>query len=96
MIDLRSLRPLDLPTIAASVQRTHRALVVDEGWRTAGLSAELGASITEQCFWTLDAPVRRLAAVEVPVPYAKHLETAAIPQADDIVAAATELVGGAP
>jgi pyruvate dehydrogenase E1 component beta subunit len=96
VIDLRSLRPLDMATIAESAQRTHRALVVDEGWRTGGLNAELAASITEHCFWTLDAPVRRLAAAEVPVPYARHLETAAIPQAADIVAAASELVGGRP
>ena len=76
------------------MQRTHRALVVDEGWRTGGLNAELAATLTERCFWTLDAPVGRLASVEVPIPYAKHLETAAIPQVDDIVAAATDLVGG--
>jgi pyruvate dehydrogenase E1 component beta subunit len=96
VIDLRSLRPLDLPTIAESVQRTHRALVVDEGWRTGGLNAELAASITEQCFWTLDAPVRRVAGLEVPIPYAKHLEIAAIPQVADIAAAATALVGASP
>jgi pyruvate/2-oxoglutarate/acetoin dehydrogenase E1 component len=77
------------------VQRTHRALVVDEGWRTGGLNAEIAAAITESCFWTLDAPVSRLAGVEVPVPYAKHLETAAIPQVVDIVRAAHDLVGGA-
>ncbi len=94
VIDLRSLRPIDLATINASVQRTHRALVVDEGWRTGGLNAEIAAAITETCFWTLDAPVARLAAIEVPVPYAKHLETAAIPQVDDIVAAAHDLTGG--
>ena len=96
VIDLRSLRPLDLPTIAESVQRTHRALVVDEGWRTGGLNAELAASITERCFWTLDAPVGRVAGLEVPIPYAKHLETAAIPQVADIAAAATALVGASP
>ena len=96
VIDLRSLRPIDLPTIAESVQRTHRALVVDEGWRTGGLSAEIAAAITETCFWTLDAPVARLAAAEVPIPYAKHLETAAIPQVADIVAGARRLVGAAP
>ena len=69
--------------------------MVDEGWRTGGLSAELAASITEHCFWTLDAPVGRLATLEVPIPYAKHLETAAFPQVDDIVAAATDLLGSA-
>ena len=93
VIDLRSLRPLDLPTLATSVGRTHRALVVDEGWRTGGLSAEVAAAITEACFWSLDAPVGRLATLEVPIPYAKHLETAAVPQIDDIVAAARTVAG---
>ncbi len=88
VIDLRSLRPLDRATLQRSVERTHRALVVDEGWRSVGLSAEVASSITESCFYTLDAPVGRLAAAEVPIPYAKHLEDAAIPQVDDIVAAA--------
>jgi len=94
VIDLRSLRPLDFDTLAASVARTNRALVVDEGWRTGGLNAEIAAGLTERCFWSLDAPVARLASAEVPIPYAKHLETAAIPQVDDIVAAALDLVGG--
>ena len=96
VIDLRSLRPIDLPTIAGSVQRTHRALVVDEGWRTGGLSAEIAAAITETCFWTLDAPVARLAAAEVPIPSAKHLEAAASPQVADIVGSARRLIGAAP
>jgi pyruvate/2-oxoglutarate/acetoin dehydrogenase E1 component len=94
VIDLRSLRPLDIDTLAASLTRTNRALVVDEGWRTGGLSAEIASSLTERCFWSLDAPVARLASAEVPIPYAKHLEYAAIPQVDDIVAAALDLVGG--
>lgn len=93
VIDLRSLRPLDVTTLAASVARTHRAVVVDEGWRTGGLNAEVASAVTEACFWTLDAPVTRLASREVPIPYAKHLETAAIPQVDDIVAAVRSLVG---
>jgi len=92
VIDLRSLRPLDIDTLAASVDRTHRAVVVDEGWRTAGLNAELAASVTERCFWTLDAPVARVAGREVPIPYAKHLEEAAIPQVADIAGAAAQLV----
>ena len=71
----------------------NRCVIVDEGWRTGGLNAELAASITEQCFWTLDAPVCRVAGLEVPIPYAKHLETAAIPQVGDITSAATTLVG---
>jgi pyruvate dehydrogenase E1 component beta subunit len=96
VIDLRSLRPIDLPTLTESVQRTHRAIVVDEGWRTGGLNAEVAAAITETCFWTLDAPVTRLAGLEVPIPYAKHLETASIPQVADIVAAARNLAHGEP
>lgn len=92
VIDLRSLRPLDVPTLVASVDRTHRLVVVDEGWRTGGLSAEVAAAVTERCFFALDAPVARVAAAEVPVPYAKHLEEAAIPQVADIVEAAQALV----
>jgi pyruvate/2-oxoglutarate/acetoin dehydrogenase E1 component len=91
VIDLRTLRPLDHQTIEASVNRTSRALVLDEGWRSVGLSAEISASIAEACFYRLDAPVTRLAGVEVPIPYAKHLEDAAIPQVPNIVAAAIEL-----
>ena len=78
IIDLRSLRPLDADTLTESVGRTHHAVVVDEGWLTAGLSAEIAALVTERCFWTLDAPVRRLAAAEVPIPYAQRLEIHAI------------------
>lgn len=94
VVDLRSLRPLDITTLAASVDHTHRALVVDEGWRTGGLSAEVASAITEQCFWSLDLPVARLAAREVPVPYAKHLEDAAIPQVADIVSTVETMLGG--
>ncbi len=92
VIDLRSLRPLDIDTVATSASRTHHVLVVDEGWRTVGLSAEVAAAVTERSFWDLDAPVRRLASAEVPIPYARHLEHAAIPQVDDIVGAATALL----
>ncbi|MDP1576841.1 MAG: pyruvate dehydrogenase complex E1 component subunit beta, partial [Cypionkella sp.] len=74
VIDLRSLRPLDDATIMASVDRTRRAVIVDEGWRTGSLSAEIAARVQEACFWHLDAPVARVCAVEVPVPYPKHLE----------------------
>jgi pyruvate dehydrogenase E1 component beta subunit len=91
VIDLRSLRPLDRETLQRSVERTHRALVVDEGWRSVGLSAELAASIGELCFYALDAPVGRLATAEVPIPYPRHLEQAAIPGTADIVAAASNL-----
>ncbi|MFW2380913.1 MAG: alpha-ketoacid dehydrogenase subunit beta [Acidimicrobiales bacterium] len=92
VIDLRSLRPLDRPTMAESVTKTHRALVVDEGWKAVGLAAELAAGITEDCFYSLDAPVRRLSSADVPIPYAKHLEEAAIPTTDDIVGAAREII----
>jgi pyruvate dehydrogenase E1 component beta subunit len=85
VIDLRSLRPLDETTLLDSVTRTHRAVVVDEGWRSGSLSAEISARITEQAFFDLDAPVERVCSAEVPTPYAKHLEEAALPQSSDIV-----------
>jgi pyruvate dehydrogenase E1 component beta subunit len=91
VIDLRTLRPLDTATIIESVARTHQAVVVDEGWRTGSLAAEVSARITEQAFYDLDAPVDRVCSAEVPMPYARHLEEAALPQVDDIVAAAKEL-----
>lgn len=93
VIDLRCLRPLDDDTIMTSIGKTHRALVVDEGWRSGSLAAEVSARIMEQAFWSLDAPVQRLCSAEVPVPYAKHLEDACIPQTHSIVQAAFETVG---
>jgi pyruvate dehydrogenase E1 component beta subunit len=93
VIDLRVLRPLDGETIRASVAKTRRALVVDEGWRSVGLAAEIMARIVEEAFYELDAPPRRLCSRDVPIPYAKHLEDAAIPQAAGIVQAAKELLG---
>jgi pyruvate dehydrogenase E1 component beta subunit len=93
VIDLRSLRPIDDATIAASIGRTHRAVVVDEGWCTLGFSAELSARIAESCFYELDAPVQRVASVEVPFPYPQHLELAAMPSIERIVTAAQRTVG---
>jgi len=93
VVDLRSLRPLDDETILASVARTRRALIVDEGWRTGSLAAEISARITEQGFWHLDAPVGRVCSAEVPIPYPKHLEDAAIPQVPSIVAGAKAVLG---
>jgi pyruvate dehydrogenase E1 component beta subunit len=93
VIDLRSLRPLDMPAVLASVARTHRAVVVDEGWRTGSLSAEVMAGIMERAFYDLDAPVARVCGAEVPMPYAPHLEAAALPQADTIAQAAREVIG---
>jgi pyruvate/2-oxoglutarate/acetoin dehydrogenase E1 component len=92
VIDLRSLRPLDDATIAASIARTHRVLIVDEGWRSGGLSAEIGMRIAERSFYELDAPPMRLCGAEVPIPYPKHLEDAAIPQVETILSAANSLV----
>jgi len=93
VIDLRSLRPLDRETILGSVAKTRRAVVVDEGWRTGGLSAEISALITEGCFWELDAAVGRVCSAEVPIPYPHHLEQAALPQPPAIVAAAKATLG---
>jgi pyruvate dehydrogenase E1 component beta subunit len=95
VIDLRSLRPLDDATVMASVRRTHRAVIVDEGWRSGSLAAEVAARIGEQALYDLDAPVARVCSEEVPIPYAKHLEEAALPQAAKIVAAARQLMGKA-
>ena len=88
VIDLRVLRPLDSKTIMASVRKTRRAVVVDEGWKSGSLAAEISARIMEQAFYDLDAPVARVCSEEVPIPYAKHLEEAALPQVAKIVAAA--------
>jgi pyruvate dehydrogenase E1 component beta subunit len=94
VVDLRVLRPLDQDTVLASVRRTHRAVLVEEEWRSGSLSAEVAARITEEAFYDLDAPVRRLCAVEAPIPYARHLEEAAVPQVGTIVAAVREVVAG--
>jgi len=81
-----SLRPLDTPAILASLAKTHRVVVVDEGWRTGSLAAEVSARIMEGGFYDLDVPVARVCSAEVPMPYPKHLEDAALPQAETIVA----------
>jgi pyruvate dehydrogenase E1 component subunit beta len=94
VVDLRTLRPLDTATLLASVQRTHRAVIVDEGWRSGGIAAEITTRIVEGAFYSLDAPVRRVCSAEVPMPYAKHLEEAALPQVSTIVAAARQMVTG--
>ena len=94
VIDLRVLRPLDMPTMLESVARTRRVVIIDEGWRSGSLSAEIAARIVEGAFYELDAPIRRICSREVPIPYAAHLEQAALPQAPAIAAAARELVTG--
>ena len=88
VIDLRTLRPLDLPLVLESVRKTHHAVVVNEGWRFCGYGAELSASIMEQGFDDLDAPVERLGIEDMPIPYSEPLETAVLPSAAKIAAAA--------
>jgi pyruvate/2-oxoglutarate/acetoin dehydrogenase E1 component len=94
VIDLRSLRPLDTATLVASVGRTHRAVIVDEGWKTGSLAGEIAAILVEQAFWDLDAPVERVCTAEVPIPYARHLEIAALPKVEEIVAAVGKVLHG--
>ncbi|MGZ5937335.1 MAG: alpha-ketoacid dehydrogenase subunit beta [Rhizomicrobium sp.] len=93
VIDLRTLRPLDDETIFASVRKTRRAVIVDEGWRSGSISAEISARIMENALWSLDAPVARVCSAEVPIPYPHHLEVASLPQAATIVAAARHTLG---
>ncbi|MEZ5116574.1 MAG: pyruvate dehydrogenase complex E1 component subunit beta [Candidatus Nanopelagicales bacterium] len=93
VVDLRVLRPLDRPTFVSSVRRTHRAVVVDEGWRTGSLAGEVSAVLMEEAFFDLDSPVARVCTAEVPIPYARHLELAALPSPERVVAAVREVVG---
>jgi pyruvate/2-oxoglutarate/acetoin dehydrogenase E1 component len=95
VVDLRTLRPLDDETVLGSVARTRRAVIIDEGWKTGSLSAEISARICERVFYELDAPVQRVCTVEVPIPYPKHLEDAALPQAARIVETVRALLGSA-
>ena len=93
VVDLRVLRPLDQATMLASVKKTHRAVVIDEGWRTGSFAAEISAQIMEGGFYDLDGPVARVCSAEVPIPYPKHLEDAALPQPEKIVSAVHTLMG---
>ena len=92
VIDLRALRPLDDESIMESLKKTHRVMIVDEGWKSGSISAEIMARINEQAFFELDAPMGRVCTAEVPLPYAKHLEDAAIPQPEKIVTMARQLM----
>ncbi len=94
VVDLRTLRPLDTAAIRDSVTRTHRAVVIDEGWCSGSIAAEIMARIVETAFYELDAPPARVCSAEVPMPYAKHLEDAALPQVTGIVATARRVVTG--
>ncbi|MBA5637668.1 alpha-ketoacid dehydrogenase subunit beta [Duganella sp. LX20W] len=93
VLDLRVLRPLDTDTIMASVRKTHRVLVVDEGWKSGSLAGEIMARVVEGAFYELDAPPARVCSAEVPIPYAAHMEQAALPQVDAIVDAARRMLG---
>jgi pyruvate dehydrogenase E1 component beta subunit len=92
VVDLRSLRPLDMEPVLASVRKTHRALTVEEAWGTYGIGAEIASRIQEEAFDDLDAPIRRVSGVEVPLPYAKNLEQAAIPDAQQVMKAVKEVL----
>jgi pyruvate/2-oxoglutarate/acetoin dehydrogenase E1 component len=92
VIDLRTLRPLDEATFLTSIARTHRALIVDEGWRSGGIAAEISARIMEQAFYELDTAVERICGAEVPMPYASHMEQAALPQVETIVTTVKKMV----
>jgi pyruvate dehydrogenase E1 component beta subunit len=91
VVDLRTLRPLDMDTVLASLAKTHRLVIVDEGWKTGGLAGEISAQVMEDGFDLLDWPVQRVCSAEVPVPYAKHLEDAALPSAERVVAVVREI-----
>jgi pyruvate dehydrogenase E1 component beta subunit len=92
VVDLRVLRPMDEATIVESVRRTHRCVIVDEGWKSGSISAEIAARLADAAFFALDAPIRRVCSREVPMPYPQHLEEAALPQVSDIVREAMALV----
>ena len=92
VVDLRTLRPLDMTTVVASARKTHRVVIADEGWRSGSLSAEIAARLSAELFYDLEAPVSRLCTAEVPIPYPKHLEDAALPQPATIAAAVRTLL----
>jgi pyruvate dehydrogenase E1 component beta subunit len=92
VIDLRALRPLDMPAILNSVAKTHRAVIIDEAWRTGSFAAEISAQIMEKAFDDLDAPVARVCSAEVPMPYAKHLEAATLPRLAEVISTAQEMI----
>ncbi len=91
VIDLRSLKPLDIDTIVNSVIKTNRLLTIEEGWKSYGIGAEISALLSEHAFDHLDSPVRRVGGINVPLPYASNLETLALPQTDNIVKVAKEI-----
>jgi pyruvate dehydrogenase E1 component beta subunit len=93
VVDLRTLRPLDMHTVYKSVKKTHRLVVAEEDWRTIGVGAEIAAAVGEACFDELDAPIKRVAMPDVPMPYAKNLELALVPTEEEVVDAVRSLIG---
>ena len=92
MINLRTIRPLDIDTIVSSVKKTNRLVTAEEGWPLAGTGAELAAQMMEQAFDWLDAPVKRVHGLDIPLPYAANLERMALPQAENIIAGAKDVL----
>ena len=92
VIDLRSLRPLDMRPVLASVKKTNRLVVIEEGWRSFGVGAEIASRVAEVAFDDLDAPIRRVAQAEVPLPYNRRLEQMALPQVEDVIKAAQDVL----
>jgi pyruvate dehydrogenase E1 component beta subunit len=92
IVDLRTLRPLDMEPVIASFQKTNRAVVVEEGWRSYGVGSEIASRIYEEAFDYVDAPIQRVAQKEVPLPYNRDLEQSALPQVDDIIKAVKEVL----
>ena len=92
VIDLRSLRPLDLDPVFESFKKTNRAVIVEEGWKSFGVGAEVAARTYDECFDYLDAPIKRVAQLEVPLPYNRELEQSAIPQVADVIKAVKEVL----
>ncbi len=92
IIDLRSLRPLDMEPVIESFKKTNRAVVVEEGWRSFGVGSEIASRIYEEAFDYVDAPVKRVAQAEVPLPYNRNLEQLAIPQVEDVIEAVKEVL----
>jgi pyruvate dehydrogenase E1 component beta subunit len=92
IVDLRSLRPLDMDPVLQSFRKTNRAVIVEEGWRSFGVGAEISARIYEEAFDFVDAPIRRVAQKEVPLPYNRNLEQLALPKIEDVIAAVKEVL----
>jgi pyruvate dehydrogenase E1 component beta subunit len=92
IVDLRTLRPLDMEPVLESFKKTNRAVIVEEGWRSFGVGAEVAASIYEQAFDYIDAPIQRVAQKEVPLPYSRNLEQSALPQVEDVIKAVKEVL----